>query len=172
MELTTYFAYGSNINVSYLKHYLEACKTSPAGVQNEQRAILHGWRLRTNCVTESSGGAANIEPQRGSSVEGVAMEISPAVHKVLRAKEDWPDGYKEVAVSLELPGPPKTERTAVTYVVTEKYALPFDEPVSVEYRHLILTGAHRLGFSAAYQQYLRTLLVPFVQHKKIRLMKG
>ena len=100
------------------------------------------------------------------------LEISLAVHEVLRAKEDWPDGYKEVAVSLELPGPPKTERTAVTYVATEKYALPFDEPVSVAYRHLILTGAHRLGFSEAYQHYLRTLLVPIVQHKKIRLMKG
>ena len=172
METTAYFAYGSNINISYLKHYLEACKASPSGVQHEQRAVLHGWRLRTNCVTESSGGAANIEPHRGSSVEGLVMEISPAVHQVLRHKEDWPDGYKEVNVPLELPGPPRSERMALTYVVAEKYALAFDEPVSVDYRHLILAGAHQLGFSDAYQQYLRTLLVPFVQHKKIRLMKG
>ena len=122
METTTYFAYGSNINIAYLKHYLEACQTSPAGLQNEQHAILHGWRLRTNCITESSGGAANIEPHRGSSVEGVAMEISPAVHQALRAKEDWPDGYKEVTVPLELLGPPKTERTAMTYVVVPELA--------------------------------------------------
>ncbi len=167
-----YFGYGSNMNVLYLKHYLEACGASPRGLGNQQRAILHGYRFRTNCLTESSGGAANIEPHEGSKVEGVIVEVSPEILKVLRDKEDWPDGYKEITVSVEVPALKRNDVPAFTYIVTQKYALPFDQPVSLDYRHIILAGAHRLGLSEAYCQHLEKQLVSFVKHKKIRLMPG
>jgi hypothetical protein len=61
---------------------------------------------------------------------------------------------------------------AFTYVVTRKYELPFDQPVSLDYRHLIMAGAHQLGFSESYCRYLEKKLVAFVKHKKIRLMPG
>jgi hypothetical protein len=170
VEFTTYFAYGSNLNHDYLWHYLEGRGVSPEGVRNEQRATLHGWRLRTNCAT-ATGGMANIERRRGSHVEGWAMEIAAPVHKMIREKERWPDDYRELAVTVELAGPPKTRRRAVTYVARDKYVLPFDVPVTAEYRRTILTGARRLNFSTGYQKHLRELLVAFPKHKKIQLMK-
>ena len=172
MNNLTYFAYGSNANILYFTHYLEACGTSPAGLRNEQHAILHGYRFRTNCLTESSGGAANIEPHEGARVEGVAMEIAPEILKVLRDKEDYPAGYREITVAVEVPAWKRKDVEAFTYVVTRKFELPFDQPVSIEYRHLIMAGAQQFKFSESYREYLGEKLVPFVKHRKIRVMPG
>lgn len=85
------------------------------------------------------------------------MEITPAVHQVLRWKEGWPRRYREITVSVKLP---RTRHLALalTYVVSEQYRLHIDVPVHPTYRETILQGAQAAGFTRRYQQHLSRIL--------------
>lgn len=155
-----YFAYGCNLNLAHLAAYLASHAIHPSDVENPRRAILRDHRLRTNylsCV--HSAGACNIEPSPGHAVEGLVMNITEAVRSALRVKEGWPRHYQEVRVEVIIP-PAKTSVNAFTYVVNPTRRLNRDQPVSPEYRRLILEGAKVAGLSAPYQALLRRALKP------------
>ena len=65
--------------------------------------MLRGYRLRTNYFSQAHrAGAANIEPAKGHIVEGIVIEITPAVLDVLRIKEGWPRCYAEAEVLVDV----------------------------------------------------------------------
>jgi hypothetical protein len=152
-----YFAYGSNANLPALHHYLVLNEVDPQEILNPRRAILSGWQIRTNYLMTRLTAATNIEPSPRSRVEGVLMEISPAVHKALRRKEGWPHRYVERAVTVSLP---RSRRVAVafTYMVSDRYRLQLDMPVGEDYRSAILEAARTMGFTQKYQRHLLRLL--------------
>ena len=155
-----YFAYGSNLNLVHFRAYLASHGIPPDDVENPRRAILPDHRLRTNylsCVHRA--GACNIEPVLGHAVEGVVMEISSTVRSALRVKEGWPVRYEETEVEVIVP-PAKTSVIAFTYVVNPTHRLNRDQPVSGDYRRLVLGGARVAGLSAPYQTFLRRALKP------------
>lgn len=155
--MVLYFAYGSNTNLHLLSEYLARRGVDPVAVLNPRRAILHDYRLRTNYLMGRLTGAANIEPSQGGRVEGLLMEIAPAVHQALRQKEGWPRRYREIAVTVTIP---RTRRiiVALTYVVAEEYRLPIDVPVHPTYRAAVLKGARAACFTQKYQQHLSRVL--------------
>jgi len=136
------------------------CRGGPAlGVALAQKAILPGWRLRTNYFSASRwAGAVNIEPAPNCQVEGVLMRVTPAVRDLLRRKEGWPRCYEEVEVPVTIPSSGRTI-TALTYVVVTDHQLPFDLPVTQDYRQDILDAATEFRFSSGYRRYLCDLLV-------------
>ena len=152
-----YFAYGSNMNLSHLRDWLRRFGVEPEGVSNPRRVILPDHCLRTNSLTASGLGAANVESSPGDVVEGILLAISPEVLEALRAKEGWPHRYDEIAVEVVVPSGHRTS-PALTYRVTPEHALPFDVPVSSRYRALILDGAKTARLSRAYQSHLRAML--------------
>jgi hypothetical protein len=152
-----YFAYGSNLHTPHLRSWLVRCGVDPQELGPGWRATLDGYRLRTNYLCSHGAGAANIEPAPRRTVEGVIMTITPAVHRVLRAKEGFPHRYTEIEVAV-VPCGKRQAVNAMTYVVIPEWCLPFDVPVTVWYRQLILEGAASHGLSPAYQRYLRRLL--------------
>ncbi len=154
---TDYFAYGSNMNLPHLRHWLRRFGVEPEGVVHRHSVILPDFCMRTNYITTSGLGAANIEPCQGDAVEGILLSISPDVQEALRAKEGWPRRYHEVVVEVIDPSS-RTTVQAVTYRVTPEHALPFDVPVSPRYRRLILKGAKTARLSSAYQSHLRAML--------------
>lgn len=167
-EVIEYVAYGSNMNLSHLHEWLRRFRVQPDDATNPRRVILPDHRLRTNYLTTSNIGAANIEPSSGDAVEGFLLTISPEAREALRAKEGWPHRYAEIGVEVVLPRSRKTIQ-AVTYQVTPQYRLPIDMPVSARYRALILDGATAAHLSAAYQSHLRAvLLTPMMFAKSFR----
>ena len=156
--MTLYFAYGSNINLNHLTGVLADHSVAPDDFGAPERAVLSGYRLRTNyysCVHRA--GACNIEPVWDGSVEGVLIETTPAIHQVLRRKEGWPTRYQEIEISVQVPATGETVR-AFTYISTPENRLDFDLCVTPRYRQLILDGAKNFKFSQAYQKWLRVYL--------------
>lgn len=154
--MLNYFAYGSNINPGHISSFLRSHGVDPDHISKVRRALLSGYRLRTNYMTAGRGAAANIEPTNGCSVEGVVMEISESVRDALRTKEGWPFRYEEVPVRVRLRNGWMAD--AFTYVVTRDMRVPWDLPVSKRYRALIIDGARAYGFTHRYQHQLHVLL--------------
>lgn len=152
-----YFAFGSNMHLPHLREWLRRFGVEPDAVNDPRRVILPNHRIRTNYLTTSSLGAANIEPSRGEVVEGILLSISPDVQKALRAKEGWPRRYAEIDLEVIMPSTGKPV-PAFTYQVTAEHRLPVDVQVSPRYRALILNGAKRAQLSRAYQSHLRAML--------------
>jgi hypothetical protein len=157
-EVIEYFAYGSNLNLSHLRDWLGRFGVQPDGANNPRRVVLLDYRLRTNYLTTSKLGAANIESSPGEVVEGLVFTISTEALEALRAKEGWPHRYDEIGVEVVVPRSRKTIQ-AVTYMVTPQFQLPIDVPVSARYRALILEGARVAHLSPAYQSHLREVLL-------------
>lgn len=153
-----YFAYGSNMNLPHLQDWLRRFGVEPEGVSDPQRAALHNYRLRTNYhSTAHDAGACNIEPARGTVVEGVAMRITSDVLRALNIKEGHPHRYIDLEVAIQVEGA-SAPITAVTFVVHPELRLDYDVPVTQRYRDLILVGAQDAGLSPGYQKQLQHVL--------------
>jgi len=154
-----YFAYGSNMNLKHLHDFFHRFGVEAEGVVNPRRVVLPDYRLRTNYLTTSGLGAANIAPRPGDAVEGILLTISPDAQDALRAKEGWKHRYDETIVEVTLPSNGETI-LAFTYQVTPEHRLSLDVAVSPKYRSLILAGAEEAGLSPEYQEHLRRILKP------------
>ena len=153
-----YFAYGSNINRDHLTEYLDTHGVDLDTDAQLEHALLHDYRLRTNYFAGSHGaGACNIEPAADHHVEGVLLQITPAVQDALRVKEGFPYRYEEIEVEVHTAATQEAVR-AVTYMVTPQHRLDVDLPVTDRYRALILAGARQFNFSTSYQEALRSKL--------------
>ena len=173
--MASYFAFGSNICVPHFRGYLVHHGIDPVEARNPRRAILAGYRLRTNYRSVvHEAGAANIEPALGHAVEGVVIEITDSIRQALRRKEGWPVRYREIEVEVKIVDTDEIV-DALTYIVTPEYRLPFDLPVTQRYRDLILEGAARFHFRQTYQRRLRRILRPLdaeglVYHARCRTL--
>ena len=85
------------------------------------------------------------------------MTVTPSVREALRLKEGHPHRYAEIEIVVTPFGMKRRVR-AFTYIVTPRYYLPFDVPVTQEYRRLILEGAASHRLSPRHQKHLRRVL--------------
>ncbi len=156
--MSLYFAFGSNMNVAFLRSWLQEQGVEPDELELRGHAILHGHRLRTNYESSrNQAGAANIVKSAHSHVEGVVYEVTPAVRNALRQKEGWPRRYRETNVAVELVSTGEIIKT-FTYIVTPGCRTDQNLPVTAEYRRLILDAADERDFTEPYQLFLRQFL--------------
>lgn len=96
--MITYFAYGSNINLTSLR----AKGVEPIA---SKRALLRGWKLKFNVKHwfRHEGGVGNIQPSSnpGDLVEGMLHIFPDEQLKNLDAMESYGFGYDRVTVPLE-----------------------------------------------------------------------
>jgi len=155
-----YCAYGSNICVQHFRGYLARHGVDPGYAHNPRRAILFGYRFRTNYRSVIHGaGAASVETAPEQAVAGVLYELTKLARHALRVKEGWPVRYEEIKIEVKIVDTDEIV-DALTYIVTPEYRLPFELPVTRHYRDLILEGAARFDFSQTYQRRLRRVLRP------------
>lgn len=146
------------MSVAHLDDYVTSHGVDTEGMCVHKPATLEDHQIRTNYVSSTHGaGACNIEPAEGSTVEGLVMEISPAIRQALRIKEGWPDRYQEAEVEV-LVGDAHEPLRAITYVVAPDHQFVVDMPVTRRYRRLVLDGARAAGLSQSYQEQLARLL--------------
>ena len=117
------------MNLPHLRACLAHGGVDTEGLRDPRPTTVCGYRLRTNYVSTTHGAAAcNMEPEDGSMVEGVVMEITPVIRRALRIKEGWPHRYREVIVEV-LAGDRRNPIKAITYVVAADHRRAVDMPV-------------------------------------------
>ncbi len=132
-----YFAYGSNMDPDQMTfRRLE--------VKEALGAVLEGYGLAFNFPARSRwlGGAADVVPVEGASVEGVLYTLANDVSIM----DPWEGGYRRMAVEVTVPSTSRSI-TAWTYVVIDRG--PHMTPSEV-YVDQMLIGARRFGLSEAY----------------------
>ena len=153
-----YFAYGSNLNLRHLQSWIAERGVGVDGVRDPLRAILDGFRLRTNYYsTGHDAGACNIERDSGDRVEGILLRVSASALEALRIKEGCPHHYVETNLHVFVP---EVEGFvgAVTFVVHADRRLEYDLPVAEKYRQIVLGGAKAAGLTPKYQNRLKRIL--------------
>jgi len=88
------FAYGSNMNRSDLRSWLESNGYDSSLVVDATPAILEGYDFVWNFYSQGkSGGTANLEPKEHAAVYGVLIEIDESLLKAFDRKEGHPYFY-------------------------------------------------------------------------------
>ena len=91
------FAYGSNLHIQDLKHWLRHYGYSDEGIIQVLPAILDNYRLVWNYYSPvRKGGAANVEPAPGHQVLGALLELTPETLPGIDRKEGHPKRYSNV----------------------------------------------------------------------------
>lgn len=88
------FAYGSNVNRSDLRAWLEADGFDSSLVMEATPATLDGYDFVWNYYAISrGGGTANLEPKEKSTIWGVLLEVDETLLKAFDRKEGHPFFY-------------------------------------------------------------------------------
>jgi gamma-glutamylcyclotransferase (GGCT)/AIG2-like uncharacterized protein YtfP len=88
------FAYGSNMNRSDLRSWLERNGFDSSMIIGRRPAKLEGYDFVWNYYSSSrAGGTANLEPKSGSIVWGVLIEFEEPIIKAFDRKEGHPTFY-------------------------------------------------------------------------------
>ena len=90
-----YIAYGSNLNLTQMKHRCPTAKVMG-------KSVLKGYRL--NFRGSYGGGVATVEPEEGSTVPVLIWYIYPKDEKALDRYEGAPRLYRKENISVELNG--------------------------------------------------------------------
>jgi gamma-glutamylcyclotransferase (GGCT)/AIG2-like uncharacterized protein YtfP len=103
------FAYGSNMNRSELRSWLEANGYDSSLILDVSPATLDGYDVVWNYYSQArSGGTANLERKDNSTVWGLVIEFESTLLKAFDRKEGHPffysRGEKRVAVRRDRDG--------------------------------------------------------------------
>lgn len=152
-----YFAYGSNMDVDDLWMWCDRNRRPRVKYMKVLQASLEGYELCFNYYSHGrQGGAANIMPRRGKAVVGLLVEIGSDALTSIRLKEDWPETYDEIEVTVKTTEN-RTFEGVKTYRVVEAKQKSNHQPPTGYYLGLIIKNARRHGFPEAYIAYLESL---------------
>jgi gamma-glutamylcyclotransferase (GGCT)/AIG2-like uncharacterized protein YtfP len=94
MAIDFVFAYGSNMNRSDLRSWLESDGYDSSLVLSATPAILEGYDFVWNYYSRGKdGGTANLEPKEHATIYGVLIEIDESLLKAFDRKEGHPYFY-------------------------------------------------------------------------------
>ena len=142
-----YFAYGSNLCVPRLEK--RGCDPSKARL-----AVLPGYTLIFNKISDDSSMKANIVPMNGHEVWGVVFEISNDKRAGLRTAEGYPGHYAEHEVEVLIQGVPET---VTTYIACPEKVREPGSPFGWYLDH-IRNGARKFAFPPEYLQKLDSVV--------------
>ena len=105
MGLDYVFSYGSNMNSSDLRSWLERNGYDSSLILNRRPAVLEGYDFTWDYYSSSNrGGTCNLKQKEGSRIYGVVIEFEEVLLKAFDRKEGHPifysRGQKRVPISL------------------------------------------------------------------------
>jgi cation transport regulator ChaC len=143
-----YFAYGSNLNVDQKEF-------RTGTIRKAVRCHLKHYRLAFNKRSGASGVAANIMPQDGQIVWGVAYLCSAEALSKMDSWEGVASGhYRRANVQVQT-GDGGT-LNAIAYIAEDKYVTEESRP-SDEYLQKIISGAQHHAFPQEYIEAIKRL---------------
>jgi len=151
------FAYGSNMNRSDLRSWLEAGGYDSSLVVEATPAVLHGYDFVWNFYSQGRyGGAANLEPKENSTIVGVLIEFDESLLKAFDRKEGHPYFYSrgESRVSVERLTDGKTI-PAWLYIARSNKGNRRDIWPTREYKRIVMEAAMFWKFPEEYLEKIR-----------------
>lgn len=153
-----YFAYGSNMNMKYLKTWLVQHGARPDGIGSARKATLKGYKLVTNQFSQMwKCGNVNLVEDKKGQVEGVLMEIDNAIENLLIKKESTFNGYERLYVTVKDEDAKEFEKVLLFY--SPKAPKDQIHPASKQYLQTVVDGATEFGLSPTYLEMLKKLPV-------------
>lgn len=151
------FAYGSNMNRSDLRSWLEGGGYDSSLVVDASPAILEGYDFVWNFYSQGRGGAtANLERKEGSKIYGVLIEFDESLLKAFDRKEGHPFFYSRggsrVPVKRIKDG--KTV-SAWLYLAEPNRGGSRDLHPTRDYKKIVLDAAEFWGFPEEYLEKIR-----------------
>ncbi|MFC1836023.1 gamma-glutamylcyclotransferase family protein [Thermodesulfobacteriota bacterium] len=142
------FAYGSNMNYSDLRSWLERNGYDSSLIVMMTPAILDGYDYVWNYYSSGrQGGAANIEPKEDTSVWGVLIEIDVALLKAFDRKETHPIFYSRGNERVPVRVQPRDETIpAWVYIANPNKGNRRDVLPSREYKRIVLEAVIEMNF--------------------------
>lgn len=151
------FAYGSNMNVSELRSWLEGGGFDSSLIVDATPALLDGYDFVWNYYSRGrDGGACNLAPKENSTIWGVVVEFQESLLKAFDRKEGHPYFYsrgdKRVAVRRV-----KDDQIVQAWLYLAK---PNRSPTgnmlpTREYKRIVLEAALFWNFPADYMEKIR-----------------
>jgi len=126
-----YIAYGSNLNLSQMKHRCPTARVLGASEIQDYELVFRGSRYSA---------VATIEPCKGSSVPVLLWGIQPEDEKSLDRYEGYPNFYEKENMEIVLKG---STVSAMVYVMTPGHELGIP---SERYKISIEDGYMDAGF--------------------------
>ncbi len=141
------FAYGSNMNSSDLRSWLERNGFDSSLVVGRKLAILDGYDYVWNFYSSGrAGGAVNLEPKEKSSVCGVLIELDTSLLKAMDRKEGHPFFHARQRVKVRLLDQEGTETVlAWVYLAKPNKGDRRDIWPTRPYKKIVLDGAVEMG---------------------------
>jgi hypothetical protein len=151
------FAYGSNMNRSDLRSWLEAGSFDSSLVVDQTPAVLEGYDFVWNFYSSGRGGAtANVEPREGSVIRGILIEFDESLLKAFDRKEGHPYFYSrgESRVPVRRVGDEK-KVLAWLYRAKPNKGDRRDLRPTRDYKRIVLEAAQFWGFPEDYVERIR-----------------
>lgn len=152
MSVVWYFAYGSNLQSATLR--------GRRGI-DFQRAVpvrAHGWRLVFDKprLLAADSSVANIVPETGAEVLGVAFAMSEADHAHVERTEGVSfDNYRRVELAIE-PLSATVHVPSTAFSLTSEHRDPGLQP-STRYMGLVIEGALEHALPGTWVEWLRSV---------------
>lgn len=149
------FAYGSNMSLNHLRGWLRR-RGVQGRILRHEPAVLEGHELVWDYYSNSRrSGAANIRPQPGSVVHGLAILVEPAVLRGIDTKE----GHSDQRFYVRGPNPKNVQlllsgQTVSTWVYISSNRQKRPQWPRRGYRNLLVRAARRYGFPERYINFL------------------
>lgn len=157
MAVDFIFAYGSNMNRSDLRSWLEAGGQDSSLVLKMYPAKLEGYDFVWNYYSQGrGGGTANLEHKEGSTIWGVLIELEEDLLKAFDRKEGHPYLYSrgDTRVLVTKVDDGKTV-LAWMYVARANKGGRRDVNPTRDYRRLVLEAALFWNFPETYIEKIK-----------------
>lgn len=129
-----YFAYGANMDEHHMHARVPGARTIGA-------ARLDGYRLTFNLYSsEWEGGAANLEPEAGAHVWGVAWDVPDDELRGLDAFQGHPTFFRREEIVLDVAGARTTGWTYRVAHLEHDYVRPTDAYLNTIYSAIRVHG--------------------------------
>ena len=156
--MALYFSYGSNMNQGNMDRFCDRINRPRIDLQsrNPRRGKLKDYKLDFNYhSSRMGGGAGNLSPAPGETVEGIVYDMSEDDFITLDEKEGLPTAYRRIKVPISLEDG-STLQEVTTYIACDDRIVPFSPPTEA-YKQDLIDGARANGLSAAWIAMLESL---------------
>jgi hypothetical protein len=128
----------------------------PLHTRNPRRGKLKDYKLDFNYhSSRMGGGAGNLTPTEGGTVEGMVYDMTEDDFITLDEKEGLPTAYRKMQVPITLDDGSVLEEVT-TYIACDDRIVPFSPPTR-EYKQDLIDGARINGLSAQWIAMLEAL---------------
>ncbi len=151
------FAYGSNMNRSDLRSWLEAGGYDSSLIVDAVPATLAGYDFVWNFYSSGrAGGTANLEPKEGSTIWGVLIEFDEDLLKAFDRKEGHPYFYSRGASKVPVKrGSDGKTVMAWLYLAKPNKGSRRDVWPTREYKKIVLDAAEFWNLPEEYVERIR-----------------